>query len=52
MTNASICDLMVQFSYCPELTVMHLMPTRNIFYFSVDIQGLEPLIVLSKLVFS
>jgi hypothetical protein len=42
MTNASICDLIVQFSYCPELTVMHLMLTRKIFHFPVDIQGLEP----------
>jgi len=42
---------MVQFSYCPELTVMPLRPTRNTFYFPVDIQGLEPLIVLGTLVF-
>ena len=45
MTNACICDLMIQFNYCPELTVMHLMLTRNIFQFPVDIQCLEPLIV-------
>ena len=42
--NASVCDLVVHFSYCPELTVMQLMLTTNIFHFPVDIQCLEPLI--------